>query len=207
MAHTFPGAPGNFRAEISIPLSLSSGEHNISFYATDSEGAVSNIAERKFAVQQLTVSTRSVSDITYNSATVFGNITESGVTAITSNGFCFGTSENPTTSDNVFSISPLTSPGEIISFISGLSPDTTYYVRVFAQDEELTAYGENITFRTSELPKYTVYFDSNGGTAVSGVITSYSIHYTKLYDFKYCRTKIRCSTAYSINKVCFGYYI
>ena len=53
--------------------------------------------------------------------------------------------------------------------ITGLSPNTTYYVRAYATNEVGTSYGNQVVFTTAPIPKYTVTFDSNGGSAVAPI--------------------------------------
>jgi hypothetical protein len=94
-----------------------------------------------------TVSTNNTTDITYNSAICGGNITNNGGADITARGVCWNTTQNPTTSDN--KTSDGTEPGSFTSSITGLSPNTTYYVRAYATNSMGTAYGSQINFTTS----------------------------------------------------------
>jgi len=92
------------------------------------------------------VSTTGVSDITQTSATSGGNITNNGGAQITARGVCWSTFENPTVSSS--KTSDGTGNGDFTSSLTGLTPNTTYYVRAYATNEEGTAYGNELTFIT-----------------------------------------------------------
>ena len=92
-----------------------------------------------------TVTTTAVSDITALSSVSGGTIISSGGADIVNSGVCWSTSSNPTIANNVTQQdwgSPFT------SFISGLAPNTTYYVRAFATNSVGTAYGNQVSFTT-----------------------------------------------------------
>ena len=85
-------------------------------------------------------------EITTNSATISGNVTEDGGAEITARGICWGTVTMPTLSDN-FKPSG-TGPGKFSCVLSELEPNTTYYVRAFAENRVGIAYGNEVTFKT-----------------------------------------------------------
>jgi uncharacterized protein (TIGR02145 family) len=85
-------------------------------------------------------------EITTNSATISGNVTEDGGAEITARGICWGTVTMPTLSDN-FKPSGI-GPGEFTCSISELEPNTEYYVRAFAENSVGIAYGNEVTFKT-----------------------------------------------------------
>ncbi len=94
-----------------------------------------------------TVTTNNVSDITTTTATCGGNVTSDGGSTVTSRGVCWSTSHNP-----VLNIYYMTSDGsgtgEYVSSITGLQPNTTYYVRAYASNSQGTAYGSEVSFTT-----------------------------------------------------------
>ncbi|MDD4500461.1 MAG: FISUMP domain-containing protein [Bacteroidales bacterium] len=96
----------------------------------------------------LTVSTGWVFDITTTTASCTGNVTSDGGAAIIASGVCWSTSQNPTTSNSKTTNG--TGLGTFTSNISGLSPNTTYYVRAYATNANGTAYGEQRTFKTQQ---------------------------------------------------------
>lgn len=93
-----------------------------------------------------TVTTTSVSSISYNTATGGGNVTSDNGHSVTARGVCWSTSSNPTISDS--HTSDGTGTGSFTSSITGLSEGTTYHVRAYATNSEGTAYGSDITFTT-----------------------------------------------------------
>ncbi|MBK7131846.1 MAG: hypothetical protein IPH69_03195 [Bacteroidales bacterium] len=90
-----------------------------------------------------TVTTSSISIISAGNTTAGGNITSDGGAAISAKGVCWSTSINPTISNSLTSDG--TGTGVFTSYITGLSPGTTYYVRAYATNTIGTAYGSNVT--------------------------------------------------------------
>ena len=97
-----------------------------------------------------TVTTNSVSDITFESATCGGNVTDDGGANVTARGVCWSTSQNPTISDN--KTTDGSSTGIFTSQLSNLSENTKYYVRAYATNEKGTSYGEQKSFTTLDDP-------------------------------------------------------
>jgi len=97
-----------------------------------------------------TLSTITVADITHNSASSGGNISDNGGGTITARGVCWSTSEYPTTSDSK-SIDG-TGSGIYASSIIGLNANTFYYIRAYATNSAGTAYGDQLVFTTSDPP-------------------------------------------------------
>ncbi|MEN6619594.1 MAG: fibrobacter succinogenes major paralogous domain-containing protein [Rikenellaceae bacterium] len=93
-----------------------------------------------------TVSTTAVTSITQNNATSGGNITSDGGATVTVRGVCWGTNNNPTTSDN--KTSDGLGIGGYSSLITGLIPNTIYYVRAYATNSIGTGYGEEVFLKT-----------------------------------------------------------
>ena len=74
--------------------------------------------------------------------------------AITARGVCWSTSPNPTIADSHTVDGSGT--GNFNSSIIGLSPSTTYYVRAYATNVYDTAYGDEKTFITLDIPIGTI---------------------------------------------------
>ncbi len=102
-----------------------------------------------------TVTTTNVSNITQTTATSGGNVTSDGNAAVTARGVCWSTSQNPTISNSHTTDGNGT--GSFISSITGLTANTTYYVRAYATNEKGTSYGEQRSFKTLDItmPKVT----------------------------------------------------
>ena len=94
-----------------------------------------------------TVTTTAASNITSTTATSGGNVTSTGGSAITARGVCWSTSQNPTISG--YHTTDSSGAGSFISSITGLTPQTTYYVRAYATNAAGTAYGNQISFTTT----------------------------------------------------------
>lgn len=90
------------------------------------------------------LTTEIVSDITATGAKSGGNITSPGNSAITARGVCWSTGVTPTIADN--KTSDGTGTGMFSSVLSGLSSNTTYYVRAYATNSTGTAYGNTLSF-------------------------------------------------------------
>lgn len=143
-------------------------------YATNSEGT-SYGSQKTFITSQNvvvpTVTTSEVTNISTTSASCGGNVTSAGNGTISARGVCWSTSQNPTTS-NSHSIDG-TGTGAFTSSITGLTENTTYYVRAYATNEAGTNYGEQKTFTTphaTTLPTVTTnnITEITQETAVSG---------------------------------------
>jgi uncharacterized protein (TIGR02145 family) len=95
------------------------------------------------------LTTAPVTSVTSVSAISGGNISSDGGTAVTARGVCWSTSTNPTIADP-HTIDG-TGTGNFTSSLTGLSANTTYYVRAYAANIAGTAYGNEISFTTIPL--------------------------------------------------------
>ncbi|MCX6277610.1 MAG: DUF1566 domain-containing protein [Bacteroidetes bacterium] len=93
-----------------------------------------------------TVSTTAISAITPLSATGGGNVSNEGAAPVTARGICRSTSPNPTLANSHTTDGG--GAGSFTSSLSGLSPNTLYYVRAYATNSVGTAYGDQISFNT-----------------------------------------------------------
>ncbi|MBO4574428.1 MAG: hypothetical protein J5708_03820 [Bacteroidales bacterium] len=94
-----------------------------------------------------TVTTNDVTNITAESATCGGNVTDDGGLTITACGVCWSTSQNPTINDSHSTDG--TGTGTFTSSLSNLNSMTTYYIRAYATNSKGTSYGEQKAFKTS----------------------------------------------------------
>lgn len=121
-----------------------------------------------------TVTTNSVSAITSTSAQCGGKVTSNGGAPVTSKGVCWSTSLNPTITDSKTTDGIGT--GSFSSTITGLSPNTTYYVRAYATNSKGTGYGANTSFKTTHSPGIPEiglnHLTLNFGASFSGIVTS-----------------------------------
>lgn len=101
-------------------------------------------------IKYIKLSTKPVSSITSNSAVSGGVISSDGGSAITESGICWGASADVTidnaagkTTDGIKGI------GEFNSTMTGLTFNTTYFVRSYATNAKGTMYGPGYSFTTS----------------------------------------------------------
>ena len=117
-------------------------------YATNSAGT-SYGEQRTFITNSVnlpTLTTNSVTNVQQTTATCGGNVTNAGGGTVTARGVCWSTSQNPTINNNHTNNGSGT--GSFTSYITGLSPNTTYYVRAYATNSAGTAYGDQKGFTT-----------------------------------------------------------
>jgi hypothetical protein len=145
-------------------------------YATNSTGTAygNQVTFTTLANSLPTVTTAAVSNITATTAKSGGNVTAAGGSNVTARGVCWRTSPNPTTSNSHTHNG--TGTGSFTSNLTGLSPNTLYYVRAYATNSSGTSYGNQVTFTTlSSLPTVTTTAITNitQTTAKSGGNVTY----------------------------------
>lgn len=91
-----------------------------------------------------TLTTLPITNITSNTASSGGNITNDGGTPITQRGLVWSTTPNPTTANNFTSEGSGT--GSFSSNLTGLTASTTYYMRAYAANSNGTSYGNELSF-------------------------------------------------------------
>jgi hypothetical protein len=142
-------------------------------YATNSFGTAygSNITITTPA-KIPTVTTTTVTSILQNTFTSGGTVTSDGGDLVTSRGICYSKTSTPTTSDSV--VTSGSGVGAFISAVSGLIPNTTYYVRAFAINGAGAGYGSEIIVKTRQngIPSLITVAPNNvtGNSAKSGGI-------------------------------------
>lgn len=87
-----------------------------------------------------------VVNFTVNSAEGIVSIPWDGGSKITEHGFCWSTSQNPATSD--YTSANGSGDGNFIGTFTGLSANTTYYLRAYAINNLGTAYSNQVSFTT-----------------------------------------------------------
>ena len=92
------------------------------------------------------VLTDSVSNITQTTASCGGNVIDDGGAAVTVKGVCWSSSPSPTIADSVTIDG--SGIGSFVSLLTGLFPDSTYYIRAYATNSAGTAYGDEKEFTT-----------------------------------------------------------
>jgi len=94
-------------------------------------------------------------NISSSGASTGGNITSDGGASITARGVCWSTVTNPVLETNNFTTNG-TGTGSFESTITGLNPETKYYIRAYATNSAGTSYGTLYSFTTQVLVLPTV---------------------------------------------------
>ena len=125
-------------------------------YAVNSEGTGYG-EEKSFTAQAInkpTVTTSSITNITFTSATGNAEVTDDGGEEVTERGICWSISHNPTVSDSHANSGA--GVGSYTVNMTGLTDGTTYYVRAYAVNSKGTGYGEEKSFTTKAITKPSV---------------------------------------------------
>ena len=118
-----------------------------------------------------TVTTAEVTAITQTAATTGGEVVSEGGSPVTSRGVCWSLNPYPVTSDT--KTVDGSGPGQFVSSVTGLTANTTYYLRAYAINAVGTAYGDEKQFKSSQevtVPSITTAAVTNvtNTSAVSG---------------------------------------
>src|SRR4030043_1311730 len=98
------------------------------------------------------IETGDVSDTTANSATITGEILDISKNDIIQYGHCWSITENPTVNSGTKTeLGTRKSRGSFNSSLTGLLPNTLYYVRAYALNSMDTTYGKQVSFTTRQM--------------------------------------------------------
>ena len=122
-------------------------------YATNSVGTAYGPGLTFTTLNTPTVSTSAVTIITQTTATTGGNVTADGGSPVTGRGVCWSTTPNPTIANN--HTLDGTGIGIFVSYVTGLTGGTLYYVRAYATNSVGTSYGAMLSFTTFNVPTVT----------------------------------------------------
>ncbi len=110
---------------------------------------------KKYGIAKIpTVETASITKITHISAEGGGNVTDDGGSSVFESGVVWDTHPNPTYSDNIGRTVDSSGITKFDSTITGLTSNTTYYVRAYARNDIGVGYGNeepNVSFSTPDL--------------------------------------------------------
>ncbi len=137
---------GSFQSDIS---GLTAGTaYHVRAYATNSIGtAYGNDISFTTTATTPVLTTAPVTSPTRTTGVSGGNITSNGGAAVTARGVCWSTASGPVATG--LHTSDGSGNGSFTSSITGLNPNTLYYVRAYATNTTGTAYGNEVTFTTS----------------------------------------------------------
>ena len=141
---------GSFSANLT---NLSDGiTYYVRAYAINKKGTAyseeASFTTKTYQVPTITT-TNPASNISYTSATVGGSVVADGGLEVSERGICYSTLANPTI-DNI-KIASGKGLGSFSIDLTGLTNNTTYYVRAYAINQKGVAYGEEISFITIEI--------------------------------------------------------
>ena len=124
--------------------------------------------------EMLTINTTEVTNITLVSATFYSNIVNEGGSPVIARGVCWGTSPNPLVTG--LHSTDGTGKGTFFSYLTGLSPTTTYFARAYATNGNGTGYGNEIKFKTGQLVTAPVVTTSQVTNITAGSATGNGIY-------------------------------
>ncbi|MDP3452490.1 MAG: M12 family metallopeptidase, partial [Bacteroidales bacterium] len=155
-------------------------------YATNSVGTSygSQVSTATSATAP-TVTTVSVNSVTTSSASSGGNVTSNGGGEISQKGVCWGTAQNPTVDGSKTENG--TGSQAFTSNISGLNPNTKYYVRAYAVNSAGTSYGIEVSFTTKgveTLAENEEMFPGVSGTPATAIFDGETVNCNEVNGFK-----------------------
>src|SRR4030043_186316 len=119
--------------------------------------------------KKMAVETGEVSNISTTTADVSGTVIDVGEGA-TQHGHVYSTTAGPLISGTKTSLGTAV-PGDFTSSLTGLEPETKYYVKTYCSLDGEAAYGSEITFTTaSAVPPEVTTTEISGITKTSAVI-------------------------------------
>ncbi len=105
------------------------------------------------------VSTNDVTEVTSSSAISGGLISSDGGSIVIERGVCWSTNQSPTIMDTKTTDGQ--GAGSFISSITGLTVNSTYYLRAYATNKNGTGYGSVMSFKTLDENATTIVFNPN----------------------------------------------
>ena len=155
---TQSGGLGNFTSSVT-GLDCST-TYYVRAYATNSVGTAYGEEYSVSTTDSLPIVELLAAQVNATSITAQSEVLTENCAAVTARGVCWSTSQNPTVSDS--HTTDGTGTGGFTSSITGLIPNTTYYMRAYATNGVGTNYGQQHTYRTMDtLPVVTTTEPSN----------------------------------------------
>ena len=120
------------------------------------------------------VTTNAVTAFTDTTAIFGGNIIDADTLLYTERGVVFAVTPNPTTANSKIQFTG-SETGSFNVNVSGLKPNTRYYVRAYAVNSEGTVYGAQVRFTTTDVTNATYILDDGKAETNLGYFDNNSI--------------------------------
>ncbi len=182
---------GSIKVSVSR-LNLAAGNHTGTVVVKSNKNTVTvTVSMEVLAKQKPAVTSLQASEIKHNAAGVSAYISSVGSAAVTAYGFCWGTNASPTTADTKNNLGGTSTKKSFNATITGLNPNTKYYVRAYATNEEGTVYSDAVAITTLAPPTMAVVrtfavdnikYNKAGG---NGAIDNLGDGYVTAYGFCY----------------------
>lgn len=136
-------------------------------YAKLSDGSIiygNNISYTTVGSSTALVVTDAATNILANGFTLNGEVIQEGNSPATARGFVWGRSPNPILTNNLTTNG--SGKGKFQAIISGLIPNTTYFIRAYCINNQVVTYGNSIEVKTlaSTTAEFGNFVKVNGGT-------------------------------------------
>jgi len=127
--------------------------YDVYFVAENVTHEFSEIETSHFITADATpnLTTQAVTDIGTYTANAHGTISNLGISNPTAYGVCWNSTGAPTILNSKVDNGTVSLTGPFIAAMTGLTANTTYYVRAFATNTAGTSYGEEVTFTTPDV--------------------------------------------------------
>lgn len=138
---------GSLSGSVATLLSNINNRNNWSFHASNDLGIIPSGFSTPVIYYSPTVSSTAATSISTTSAILGGNVTNNGGTVVKERGIVWGTTTDPTISNN--KVSNGTGNGTFTGTITSLPSNTTIYFRAYAINDVGTSYGSSLSFKTA----------------------------------------------------------
>lgn len=202
---------GNGTGSFAPAVNLTAGKNPSSISAGDFDGdgmadlATTNSNDNTITILQyafLSIATQTVTGISSSSAVGSGNIVNLGVTNPTAHGVCWNTSGSPTLANSKTDKGTAVKNGAFNALMTGLTPNTTYFVRAFATNTAGTIYGNEVTFKTVQALRIISFAPVSGPTGTLVTLTGTGFSATSANNIVYIgavKATVKASTSTSLS--------
>jgi hypothetical protein len=127
---------------------LSNTLYHVRAYATNAQGTSygEDLSFTTIVLPLASITTNASSNVSYTTATSGGNVTNDNGSSVIGRGICWATTPSPTTANSNYSEAG--GLGTFTAGMTGLTPNTLYYIRAFAINGGGTSYGNEVSFTT-----------------------------------------------------------